>query len=1009
MTAPAVFALVILAFMVIIRLSYPLTAMASPGDLWVFGADAPVTDDPAQQQAPAVSGDTAVWTDCRPEGRSCSIYLRRLDDDGPESELIPGSRGQGSPDIDGRLVVWEQLVHPDTGGIGYQIYYAAVDGPAARPLSPVATHQMHPAVSGSRVVWEDERAGSKETDIYMYDLDTGVERPVCTASSRQRYPDIEGEWTIWVDNRDGRYLYGRPTRNDIYAGNLETGEERRLTFDEGEVVQGNPRLGRAPDGAYRAVYEGQGIWLYDFRSGTTSRLAAEGTQPDIDGDIVVWRAADGLGIMMHDLSTGESQMVPAAAVGVFNPSVAGSRIVWGDERAGNRDIYQATLRVRAQELAERHRPVLKMAAGERFQPAPVEQMLAAPDSFLRKRNDPAFQPLPNPAPDVLASQAGIDDLYLDLAGDATAAGGGDPSVAIDDSYVYDNYVKPYKDHRDRYPATVYARIVDGGQDDGGGTAIQYWLNYYANDHPELFHEGDWELVQVELGPRLEPYKADYSHHGGGSWRYWSQVEKSRRFPEQPVVYVAAGSHANYFNGDGRQYIKWPIAWDVARGDGDTVYPAVTVVPETGQAEGSAFGWLDYAGQWGEYTGAKVGVGIGGAGGLRDGPDNPPLQGYWRDPFNWPSITCDGCRDGSGEGTDLELTGSLTAEIHLYDSQGRHTGSNGAGGMDLQIPGSEYLAYPELDRASIIVRGGDVNDGYRAVVAGVSTGPLALTLTAPDHRSGTVDTVSFSAIAADPLMGAEMSIDAGKDYILAVEAGDGGGVTSLTPDAVTTRDVDFTPPAAVSDLAVTAVAAGSVTLTFTAPGDDGNQGTAARYDLRYGTGAITGGNWKDAVPAPALPAPQAAGSAQSVTISGLDAGTEYYFAVRALDEMSLYGPLSNPAVTTTRAPQLTWSAEQIYWASLADYQDRKLSVEYRMANTGNDDALAVTVAASYCNNDLVDLVTETPLVVGDIQPSASRTLTLRYHVPVAVMRFNTLTYAFCLDGAGGTRWYPEELT
>ena len=44
--------------------------------------------------------------------------------------------------------------------------------------------------------------------------------------------------------------------------------------------------------------------------------------------------------------------------------------------------------------------------------------------------------------------------------------------------------------------------------------------------------------------------------------------------------------------------------------------------------------------------------------------------------------------------------------------------------------------------------------------------------------------------------------------------------------------DTTPPAAISDLAVTATSDSSATLTWTAPGDDGTTGTATRYDLAY---------------------------------------------------------------------------------------------------------------------------------------------------------------------------------
>ena len=46
--------------------------------------------------------------------------------------------------------------------------------------------------------------------------------------------------------------------------------------------------------------------------------------------------------------------------------------------------------------------------------------------------------------------------------------------------------------------------------------------------------------------------------------------------------------------------------------------------------------------------------------------------------------------------------------------------------------------------------------------------------------------------------------------------------------------DTTPPATVADLTPSNVTTTSVTLTWTAPGDDGLTGTAASYDIRYST-------------------------------------------------------------------------------------------------------------------------------------------------------------------------------
>lgn len=55
--------------------------------------------------------------------------------------------------------------------------------------------------------------------------------------------------------------------------------------------------------------------------------------------------------------------------------------------------------------------------------------------------------------------------------------------------------------------------------------------------------------------------------------------------------------------------------------------------------------------------------------------------------------------------------------------------------------------------------------------------------------------------------------------------------------------DKTPPAAVTDLAVVGVTSNTISLAWTATGDDGNSGTASLYRIRYMAGTpITEQNW-----------------------------------------------------------------------------------------------------------------------------------------------------------------------
>ncbi|HEY3216784.1 MAG TPA: FlgD immunoglobulin-like domain containing protein [Candidatus Eisenbacteria bacterium] len=87
-------------------------------------------------------------------------------------------------------------------------------------------------------------------------------------------------------------------------------------------------------------------------------------------------------------------------------------------------------------------------------------------------------------------------------------------------------------------------------------------------------------------------------------------------------------------------------------------------------------------------------------------------------------------------------------------------------------------------------------------------------------------------------------------------------------------------------------ADSVVLSWTAPGDDGNVGTAASYEIRMANAPITSSNWSSASVVPGAPAPQPAGTRQRAVVRGLSRGTTYYFAMKASDEADNQSALSN---------------------------------------------------------------------------------------------------------------------
>ena len=115
--------------------------------------------------------------------------------------------------------------------------------------------------------------------------------------------------------------------------------------------------------------------------------------------------------------------------------------------------------------------------------------------------------------------------------------------------------------------------------------------------------------------------------------------------------------------------------------------------------------------------------------------------------------------------------------------------------------------------------------------------------------------------------------------------------------------DTTAPAAVANLATSSPTSSQLTLTWTAPGDDGSSGTATSYDIRYSTSTINDTNWGSATLISGEPTPTAAGTNQSMTVGGLSASTTYYFAMKTSDEVPNVSALSNVASGTTSAGTL----------------------------------------------------------------------------------------------------------
>ncbi len=178
--------------------------------------------------------------------------------------------------------------------------------------------------------------------------------------------------------------------------------------------------------------------------------------------------------------------------------------------------------------------------------------------------------------------------------------------------------------------TVYAHVATEAGNPGQ-LALQYWFFYAFNDFNNT-HEGDWEMIQLlfdaddaqeALGQ--EPVAVGYSSHEGAERADWGDEKLDVVDETHPVVYPAAGSHANKFTE--ALYLgssaEAGVGCDDTRGPHREVRPAVATIPSDAAAAATAFPWIDFEGRWGELQKAFF-----------NGPTGPNLKTQWTQPITW---------------------------------------------------------------------------------------------------------------------------------------------------------------------------------------------------------------------------------------------------------------------------------------------------------------------------------------------------------------------------------------
>ncbi len=231
-------------------------------------------------------------------------------------------------------------------------------------------------------------------------------------------------------------------------------------------------------------------------------------------------------------------------------------------------------------------------------------------------------------------------------------------------------------------------------------------------------------------------------------------------------------------------------------------------------------------------------------------------------------------------------------IAITDQYGRtidDQGTNEIPGADVEVIGGEKIFYLPPDLT------------YQVDIDAYDTGDFTLMEASPvttDVRLRLINRFDGIPVISETKATLEIAPDE-MDRIMEIDY-DGDGVIDeeKSPDA-SEMIGDATPPSAVTDLAASDPTCNSMTLTWTAPGDDGNTGIANGYDIRYSTSPITEDNWDLATQCAAEPAPQPAGGRETFAVTGLSPGTTYYFALKTADELPNSSGLSNVPSGATR--------------------------------------------------------------------------------------------------------------
>ena len=308
------------------------TVVGSQGSYALQGAETRITTSLADQYDPAISGNIVVYTDNRVYDNDIWYYNLST---GIEAPVTTAVGDQQLPDVCDGLVVYT-----DYATIDVQLFSVA-DGTTTNLTGAAKSSSGAPGIGQGLVAWEDNRDGNLE--IYARNLATGEERRITNSPAFDQRPRVNNGVIVWQSSVNNiSYIC------DIYSYDWASGTTRQITATPLDDE-------RDPDvfGNY-VVYDGlrngnRDIYLFDLTIGTEKVLSMPGDQvrPNISGEFVAFEdVSTGLyHVMLWHLPTGKvfdltaAANGPPATAGQYLNDIDGNRVVYTDDRNGQLDIY----------------------------------------------------------------------------------------------------------------------------------------------------------------------------------------------------------------------------------------------------------------------------------------------------------------------------------------------------------------------------------------------------------------------------------------------------------------------------------------------------------------------------------------------------------------------------------------------------------------------------------------------------------------------------------------------